>query len=134
MNVTNQSGVTVILEAMSMSRPVLVTASAGQRECIRGGLIGSDGKFDASATADRGPQLFGDVTDNDDTGWYVRAGDSAGLTAGLQALLKSPDLRRSLGSSARRAAEQHFRFERFIQSLADLLRGPAASPGKRRPA
>lgn len=120
-DVTNQSGVTVILEAMSMGRPIVVTATAGQRECIRGGLVSGAADVEDRFTADRGPQLFGDEVEPGETGVYVACEDPTSLQAGLTAVLKSTEVQRRLGSNARAAAERHFRFERFVQSLASLL-------------
>lgn len=125
-DVTNQSGVTVILEAMSMSKPVIVTASRGQNECIQGPVMRSAGQLDYAATSGRGPRTFGDDDAlNGQTGVYVLPGDDAALGAAILALTADPELARKIGSAGRRAAETHFTLERYVSALTAILRGQA---------
>lgn len=121
-DVTNQSGVTVILEAMSMGTPVVVTATRGQRECIAGPLVLADGSVDESATAARGPQIFGDSPDRSATGIYVPPADPLALRAAIVRLLNDPDLGHELGMAARDSATRHFSIERYVETLAGLLK------------
>jgi glycosyltransferase involved in cell wall biosynthesis len=123
-DVTNQSGVTVILEAMSMGLPVVVTASRGQRECIVGPLVSAAG-IDCAVTADRGPQAFGDRVEGGSTGLYVAPGDADGLRAAVELLIRDERLRRDLGEAARRASEVHFGIDRYVDEMAELLAEPA---------
>ena len=72
--VTNQSGVTTMLEAMSMARPLVVTASPGQREVVRGPLVDARGTLvgqldDHAATVD----VVGAALDETATGQRVEA-------------------------------------------------------------
>jgi glycosyltransferase involved in cell wall biosynthesis len=126
-DVTNQSGVTVILEAMSMARPVVATATAGQRECIRGDLVGPEGEIDSATTADRGPQVFADEVQGGHTGYYVPPKDADALRVCLERLINSPEECGHVGNNAREAAQRHFNFERFVETLAALLRPPTAA-------
>jgi glycosyltransferase involved in cell wall biosynthesis len=125
-DVTNQSGVTVILEAMSMRRPVIVTATRGQRECVTGPLVTASGGVDYAATSERGPQLFGDPKDPGPTGLYVSVADPAGLKAAVQLLHSDTSMRRRLGEAARDSAEAHFSIERYARALADAVLDGAA--------
>ena len=122
----NQAGVTTILEAMSMGLPVVVTATEGQLECIRGPLVSSDGGLDRGATADRGAVRFGvEVVgaepSNEDSGLYVPPGDAAALRAAIAMLIEDPDLARSLGEAGRATAVAHFTVEQYVQRVGSLL-------------
>lgn len=128
-DVPNQSGITTLLEAMSMALPVVATASAGQRECITGPLVCDDGSFDGAATADRGPQAFGLPPDDASTGLYVPPGDAAALRAAIARLAGDPALRGSLGAAARAAAVRCFDVDRYVANLSAELGGaPAPLP------
>lgn len=81
-DVDNQSGITTMLEGMSMGLPVIVSATNGQRECVSGPLVGADGSLDEAATADRGPQQFGEEPGSR-TGFYVPPGDARALAAAM---------------------------------------------------
>ena len=134
-DVPNQSGVTTILEAMSMSRPVVVTATRGQREVLRGPLVCADGSFQRAATQDRGPHRFGGETSDahGDTGLYVPVGDAAALRAAIERLAGDRDLAARLGGAGRRAAVAHFTLEAFTERLALALAagGSAAAVSER---
>ena len=127
-DVENQSGITTILEAMSMALPVVVTATAGQRECVAGPLVTSDGQQDRAATADRGPQLFHRGWESGATGLYVPVGDASALTAALKLLLADPENAVAMGREGRRTAEACFDTDNFIEAFSSLLlRGLPAS-------
>ena len=126
-DVTNQSGVTVILEAMSMGKAVVVTATRGQQECIEGPLTRGDGTVSRTATSERGPGFFGDVTVGDPTGAYVSPGDVLSLRAALTRLLDDPSLCEEMGMAAREAAVRHFTLERYVSTMAALM-GSGESP------
>lgn len=131
-DVPNQSGVTTILEAMSMTRPVVVTASRGQRECVSGPLVRPSGDLDRHATADRGPRTFGfDGADPAQTGLYVAPGDVAALRAAILMLVNDERLARRLAEAGRAAVVRHFTFEQYIERLASALltdTAPVAAP------
>jgi glycosyltransferase involved in cell wall biosynthesis len=121
LDVPNQSGVTTILEALSMGVPVIVTASRGQRECVRGPLATGEG-FNDAATADRGPELFtGQVPPPEPNGIYVPPHDPGALRVALERLFVDPELRTRLGVASRETAVTHFTIERYVARLAALL-------------
>ena len=124
-DVTNQSGVTVILEAMSMGKPVIVTASRGQRECIAGPTVSADGTLDECTTTSRGPQLFGDAAGEAATGLYVPPNDAPALRAAIKRFIEHPETGRELGAAAHHAAARHFSIERYVSTLAQLIEGPS---------
>jgi glycosyltransferase involved in cell wall biosynthesis len=127
-DVNNQFGVTTILEAMSMGLPVVTTANRGQRECIRGPLVGRGGGVD-DETPQRGPQLFdGTRASTSPTGCYVPVADAPALRAALVLLTNPAGPGREYGRAARLSAERHFGFERYIETLAGLLAAEQPEP------
>lgn len=122
-DIPNQSGVTTILEAMSVARPVVVTASRGQRECVAGPLIHPDGTIDFAATADRGPSLVTESVTSSErpTGLYVSPTDPIALRSALHALLDDPALCETLATNARASTERDFTVEAFAIRVARHL-------------
>lgn len=118
--VGNQSGVTTILEAMSMSRPVIVTATPGQREIVTGPLIRATEPAPV-VTADRGPQSLGLARDPEPTGWYVEPHDVPALRAAICGLAANPALRTRLGAAGRASVERNFRTEQFAERFARVI-------------
>jgi glycosyltransferase involved in cell wall biosynthesis len=130
-DVPNQSGITTLLEGMSMERAVIVTANAGQRECVTGPLVRHDGSLDMAATADRGAALFdGEGARPGDCGLYVPVGDAEGLAAAIQLVTRDAELRLRLGREGRETATLHFGVDRYIATLAAALLG-TATPAER---
>ncbi|MFN0095121.1 MAG: glycosyltransferase family 4 protein [Dehalococcoidia bacterium] len=120
LDVPNQSGVTTILEAMAVGRPVIVTATEGQREVVTGPLVTSDGVFDMAATEDRGPQNFSPgALPEAPTGLYVAPGDDTALRSALRWVLSHPLEAAEMGTRARFAVLRHFTIERFVARLAE---------------
>lgn len=126
-DVPNQSGVTTILEALSMGTPVIVTATEGQREYISGPLV-TTRLVDASGTEDRGPHVFtGSAPSEEMTGLYVPPRDSMALRHAIERVLLDTGLARQLGEAGRRSAVAHFDIDRYAARLAGLLH-PAPEP------
>jgi len=93
-----QAGVTTILEAMAMGRPVVVSATGGQRDVVVDG----------------------------ETGVLVPPGDPAALHDALRRLLDDPAERRRLGANARDAVLAQFDLPVYAEALhrhlADIAR------------
>jgi glycosyltransferase involved in cell wall biosynthesis len=87
-----QAGITTILEAMAMSRPVVCTRTTGQTDTIVDG----------------------------ETGRYVEPGDVAGLRATIEELLDNPAEARRLGVAGRRWVEEHADIEVYAERLRAL--------------
>jgi glycosyltransferase involved in cell wall biosynthesis len=96
-----QAGVTTILEAMSMGRPVVVSATEGQRDVIEDGV----------------------------TGVMVPPGDARALRETIERLLADPAERARLGANARAAVEERFSLDVYASSLAGHLEELAAAGG-----
>jgi len=128
-DVPNQSGVTTILEAMSMGRPVITSATAGQNECVSGPTIDGAEAVDIGSLSLRGPRLFDARAPVSTTGCYVPPGDVAAMRAAITRLLVAPEEWREMGSAGRRSACRYFTIERFVESLRDIIADtvPAAS-------
>ncbi len=99
-----QAGITTILEAMSMGRPVVCSQTAGQTDTIEDG----------------------------ETGVYVPTGDADRLREAIAALLDDAERRRRLGNAARSWAEDHADIDRYADLLADVVRGAGRSGSRGR--
>jgi glycosyltransferase involved in cell wall biosynthesis len=82
------NGVTVILEAMAMGKPVICSRTRGQVDVIQEGV----------------------------TGLYVPIGDAAALRAAILSLWNEPLRARQMGRSARAWVEKHHTLERFTDT------------------
>lgn len=101
------AGITSILEAMAMAKPVVVSGTRGLGNVVRDG----------------------------DTGLVVPPGDAAALHRAVRRLLDDQRLRRRLGMRARAFAVAEAGVDRFAARLADHLGEVAAGrPPSRRPA
>ena len=87
-NVEFQAGITTILEAMAMARPVICTRTPGQTDTIVEG----------------------------ETGLYVPPGDAAALRSAIERLLADPEEAARLGNRARRWAVEHADVEVYARA------------------
>lgn len=88
-----QAGVTTILEAFSMARPVICTATRGQTDVV-----------DAS------------------NGVYVPPGDAAALRLAITELLADPARVAALGASACAVALERYDVKRYSERIAEICR------------
>jgi glycosyltransferase involved in cell wall biosynthesis len=89
-----QAGITTILEAMAMGKPIICSATAGQTDTIVDGV----------------------------TGVYVPVGDPVALRTAICTLLDDPVARERLGSAARAWAVAHADVERYAERLTAIAR------------
>jgi len=89
-----QAGVTTLLEAMAMGKPVVITRTVGQR----------------------------DVVDDGKTGIYVDPADRQALRAAIVRLLDDPVEAERIGAGARRAIEQNMTLELWAERIAQVIR------------
>lgn len=92
-----QAGVTTVLEAMSMARPVLVTRTSGSSGAMVDGV----------------------------SGMFVAPGDAAELSDAIVALMADAPLRRRLAGNARDAVESAFTVDLYAARLAAELEAAA---------
>ena len=98
---------TVILEAMSAARPVVSTRLAGIPELVV----------------------------HEETGLLVSPGETATLVEALERMIRDRALRLRCGQAGRERVEQHFRIEKTVAPLLQLLQKPSvtrAEPPARR--
>jgi glycosyltransferase involved in cell wall biosynthesis len=100
------NGVTVILEAMAMGKPVIVSRTRGQVDVVEDGV----------------------------TGIYVPVGDAGALRAAIMDLWNDPARAAEMGRAARSYVEKHHTLEAFCHSVqtaidASLDGRPAARDG-----
>ena len=88
-----QAGITTILEAMSMGRPVVCTRRPGQTDTIIDGV----------------------------NGVYVPPTDAVALRAAIERLLDDPALARELGEAARSWVTEHADIERYADRIAAVI-------------
>lgn len=93
-NVNFQAGVTALLEAMAMGKPVICSRSPGQSDVV------IEGK----------------------TGLYVPPGDAAALRAAIEELIANPTLREAMGQAGRRRIDHEMNLDRYIEHLARHIR------------
>jgi glycosyltransferase involved in cell wall biosynthesis len=120
-DVDNQAGVTTVLEAMAMAKPVIVTQSLGQTDVVedrrrsaRGGMRQRPQSIVRLLASDAGIPLA-------PTGFYVAPGDADGLRDAINYLLAHPDERERLGWAGRRLAEDLLTVERFAERMRALV-------------
>lgn len=96
-----QAGITTLLEAMAMGKPVIVTSTSGQTDVITDGVNGLT------------------VAPGDITGWYDA----------LDRLHRNPELRRHLGENARRWVAENATLGRWTTEICSALRRGIAGQG-----
>lgn len=89
-----QAGVTAILEAMAMAKPVICTRAPGQT----------------------------DVIVENKNGRYVAGGDPASLRQAIVRLLEQPEDISRLGSGGRELVERDMNLDRYVDGLAKVTR------------
>jgi glycosyltransferase involved in cell wall biosynthesis len=115
-----QAGITTILEAMAMGKPVVVTATSGQTDVIL------DRRSVVRGTGPQPPSLLRRLAELEGVrvepnGLYVPPGDPAALRRAITYLLDHPDERARLGMAGRRLVEQLMTVDHFTRRMANLV-------------
>ncbi len=125
--VDNQAGITTVLEAMAMGKAVVVTATRGQRDVVRGRMCTAAGPVGAPLG---GPAAFGCVGPDAEaeTGLYVPPGDPMALRAAIRYLLEHPAEAARMGAAGRRVVERWMSLDHFVARVVAAVhgRGPEA--------
>jgi glycosyltransferase involved in cell wall biosynthesis len=87
------NGITVILEAMAMGKPVICSRTRGQVDVIEDGV----------------------------TGIFVPVGDADALRAAMHDLWNDPDRAREMGRAARAYVEKHHTLEKFCREVKGAI-------------
>jgi glycosyltransferase involved in cell wall biosynthesis len=130
-----QAGVTTILEAMAMGKPVIVTHSLGQTDVIEDRRIITRG----TPPRQRPVSLLRTVAELtgvnlEPNGLYVIPGDPAALRRAIVYLLDHPEERARLGAAGRRAVERLMTVDQFaerMRTVVEQARAASTEPGPR---
>jgi glycosyltransferase involved in cell wall biosynthesis len=117
-----QAGITTVLEAMAMGKPVVVTHSYGQTDVIEDRRSVTRGATDRP----RPISLLRNVAEEEDVpiepnGFYVPPHDPEALRRALVFLLDHPERRAQLGAAGRQAVEQLMTVDQFADRIATLI-------------
>lgn len=126
-DVANQAGVTTLLEAMAMGKAVIVTATRGQRDVVRGRLWTAAGPAN-DVIGD--PRAFGvdSAEAPAETGLYVAPGDAGALRAAIRHLLDHPEEAERLGAAGRALVQRSMTLGRYVAQIAAAVAGPLSLP------
>jgi glycosyltransferase involved in cell wall biosynthesis len=124
--VDNQAGITVILEAMAMGKPVIATGTRGQTDVLRDRRNGGRGRMERQwwpgfVDAPGVDPAIGQLP----TGFYVVPDDPRELAAAITYLLRHPDVADTLGRNGRRVFDACFTLDAFTKRFAAVIRGEA---------
>lgn len=122
-----QAGITAILEAMAMSKAVVVTRTRGQTDIIvdqpgvnqEGAAMPPDEGLLPAVAAAAGVAL-------EPNGLYVPPGDPPALRQAITYLLEHPQERARLGAAGRRAVECLMTVDQFAERLTRLVQEASA--------
>lgn len=117
-----QAGVTTILEAMAMAKPVIVTHTQGQTDVVEDRRTTTRGVNPRPRPA----SLVRSMAESaglpvEPTGLYVVPGDHAALKQAIVYLLEHPEQRRKLGDAGRRTVEQLLTVDHFAERMRRLV-------------
>jgi len=126
-----QAGVTTILEAMAMGKPVIVTHSQGQTDVVQDRRTTTRGNpprlrpvsFTRLIAEEHGLPI-------EPTGFYVPPADAEALRRAIVYLMDHPEERARLGAAGRRLVERLFTVDQFgdrMQDLVEQARQPAST-------
>ncbi len=122
LDVPNQAGITVILEAMAMGKAVIVSGTRGQTDTIRDRRNNGFGRIEREVLPG-----FLDAPGVDEdlrhlpTGFYVKPGDSAELRKAISYLLAHPQLADELGRNGRRVFEAMMTLDTFTANVTQVI-------------
>jgi glycosyltransferase involved in cell wall biosynthesis len=117
-----QAGVTTILEAMAMAKPVIVTHTLGQTDVVEDRRSATRG----SVVRPRPPSMLRRLAEQagvplEPTGFYVPPHDPAALRRAIEYLLEHPAERRQLGDAGRRTVQQWLTVDHFGQRMQAIV-------------
>jgi glycosyltransferase involved in cell wall biosynthesis len=127
-----QAGVTTILEAMSMGKPVVVTHTPGQTDVVEDRRAATR----ACEVRTRPKSLVRELAEAagmpvEPTGYYVPPGDPDALRRAIMHLLEHPETASRLGAAGRRTVERLFTVDQFADRVRKLVVDVAAHSGRR---
>ncbi len=129
-----QAGVTTILEAMAMGKPVIATHTYGQTDVIEDRRSVTRGE----QARPRPISLLRNVADEEEVpiepnGFYVPPKDPGALQRAITFLLDNPEERARLGAAGRRAVERLMTVDQFADRIGRVVELVVARAGGRPP-
>ncbi|HEU5318508.1 MAG TPA: glycosyltransferase [Chloroflexota bacterium] len=122
-----QAGVTTVLEAMAMGKPVVVTHTAGQTDVVEDRRAATRGGVSRGRPESMLRTLARDAgLPWEQTGMYVPVGDALALRRALDYLLGHPEERRRMGQAGRRLVAGLLRVDQFAERVAEQVRAAVA--------
>ena len=117
-----QAGITTILEAMAMGKPVIATHTYGQTDVVEDRRSVTRGARERA----RPISLLRNVADEEDVpiepnGFYVPPKDPEALQRAILFLLDHPEERARLGAAGRRAVERLMTVDQFAERIARVV-------------
>jgi glycosyltransferase involved in cell wall biosynthesis len=117
-----QAGVTTILEAMAMGKPVIVTHTAGQTDVVEDRRVTTRGQVAHARPASLLREFAGLAgVQMDPTGFYVPPRDPVALRRAIAFLLDHPDERARLGAAGRCTVERLMTVDHFAERIGKLV-------------
>ena len=117
-----QAGITTILEAMAVGKPVIVTHSLGQTDVVedrRSTTRGATPRLRPLSLVRSISEAAG--VEVEATGFYVPPQDDAELKRAITYLLDHPEQRRKLGEAGRRTVERLLTVDQFADRFRRLV-------------
>ncbi len=120
-----QAGITTVLEAMAMGKPVVVTHTYGQTDVIEDRRTATRNTTGAEERT-RPVSLLRNVAAEEDVpieqnGFYVPPKDAEALQRAIVYLLEHPERRAELGAAGRRAVERLMTVDQFAERIARVV-------------
>jgi glycosyltransferase involved in cell wall biosynthesis len=117
-----QAGVTTILEAMAMAKPVIVTHTLGQTDVVEDRRAITRGAAPRARPASLLHQFAATAgVTLDQSGFYVPPRDAAALRSAITYLLDHPEERSRMGAAGRRTVERLMRIDQFAERIRGLV-------------
>ncbi len=122
LDVPNQAGITVILEAMAMGKAVIVSGTRGQLDTVRDRRNNGFGRINRAILpgfldAPETPEELHHLP----TGFYVTPGDPVELRKAITYLLAHPDVAEELGRNGRRVFTRLMTLDAFTARISQII-------------
>jgi len=127
-DVDNQAGVTTLLEAMAVGKPVVVSQSQGQTDVVEDRRSGSRGVPRPRRTSLLRLVASASGVDPEPNGFYVPPGDHAALRRAITYLVEHEEERTQLGAAGRRTVEELVTVDLFAARVRAIVLGGLEPP------
>ena len=122
LDVPNQAGITVILEAMAMGKATIVSGTRGQLDTVRDRRNNGYGRINRTIL----PGFLDAPGEHEElqhlpTGFYVKPGDPTELRKAITYLLAHPDIAEELGRNGRRVFAALMTLDAFTDRICQII-------------